>query len=1296
MTTTLTPQLGLRVSSTLTADSRYNLFRIDELASRFALMDDSSTQVRSQTSITIEPNSVAVGGSGTGGTVQIGTPSHVLDALDVYGTASFSRPTRHLDQGTNGLGHLRLRYDSTLFGTQPVDVVDRTLTVYMAGADRVLALGGNVSIASSLTLTGSSLTLNMPVATTWTLPSSNGLNGYLLTTNGAGVLSWQAPVPLGVTSVGLAAPAAVFTVSGSPVTSSGTLTLGFQTQAANLVFAGPASGGAATPTFRALVLADIPPGVAPMVADTNSIDLTVSGLNVLTADLRIADSTLDTTVSGVRVAPLGITDAQVSNSAAILLTKTNLTGLTNKPIPLSVDEVLIYDTVAGFNKKATISSLASALAISYAATWTVGTSLVVTHNLGTLDVDVTVYDLNNGATVLLDSVARTSTNALLLIASEAPTGSGWRVVVLSAGSPALVATGVTSVGLAAPSIFTVSGSPVTSTGTLTFALATQAANLVLAGPASGGATAPTFRALVAADVPALPYQPTGNYITALTGDVAATGPGSVAATIQAGVVTNSKLSTMAATTIKGNATGGAASPTDLTGTQTTALLDTFTSGLKGLAPASGGGTANFLRADGTWAPTPNSGGTVTSVSVVTANGVSGSVATPTTTPAITLTLGAITPSSVAASGTVTGSNLSGTNTGDQTITLTGDVTGSGTGSFAATVASVGGSTAAAVGAAAVAVAAATSANTPSTLVLRDGSGNFAAGTITATLTGTATNVSGVVAIANGGTGQTTAGAARTALGAAASGANSDITSLSGLTTPLSVLQGGTGATTAAAARTALGAAASGANSDITSIAGLTTALSVAQGGTGLTTVSTNGVLYGNGVGSLGTATAGSDYQALRMPAGGGAPAFGAIDISQGAAVTGTLPLSRGGTGQTTAVAAFDALSPLTLKGDLLTNDNTNDVRLAVGTNGQVLSANSATSTGLQWITPNAGTVTSVALTVPSIMSVTGSPVTTSGTLAIALATQTANTVFAGPTSGGAATPTFRALVLADIPNTFDFGDGSDGAVTISVDTTLTRDMYYSSLTVNSAINLTTAGFKIFVSGTLSNAGTIRHNGTAGAAGSGITSGAGGAGAAAGTLGAGATGATTGAAAAAAGQAGGASATAMGESAGAGGAGGTGGAGGAAGVATYAPHRNTAPAIVYGITLITGGAGGGSGGNGSTSGGTRGNGGGGGGGGGIVYLRASTLTNTGTISALGGAGGAGAASVGTGGNGGGGGGGGGGVIYLLYRTVTLGTATVAGGAGGAAGANGGGTAGVAGSAGTTGRLIQFNVATQVWS
>jgi len=62
---------------------------------------------------------------------------------------------------------------------------------------------------------------------------------------------------------------------------------------------------------------------------------------------------------------------------------------------------------------------------------------------------------------------------------------------------------------------------------------------------------------------------------------------------------------------------------------------------------------------------------------------------------------------------------------------------------------------------------ASSANTPNTLVERDGSGNFAAGTITANLTGdasgTALNITGIAAIANGGTGATTADAARTSL-----------------------------------------------------------------------------------------------------------------------------------------------------------------------------------------------------------------------------------------------------------------------------------------------------------------------------------------------------------------------------------------------------------------------------------------------------------------------------------------------------------------------------------------------------
>ena len=62
-----------------------------------------------------------------------------------------------------------------------------------------------------------------------------------------------------------------------------------------------------------------------------------------------------------------------------------------------------------------------------------------------------------------------------------------------------------------------------------------------------------------------------------------------------------------------------------------------------------------------------------------------------------------------------------------------------------------------------------------------------------------------------------------------------------------------------------------------------------------------------------------------------------------------------------------------------------------------------------------GTVTSVAITPPSIISASGSPITTSGTITETLNTQSANIVLAGPSSGSAATPTFRALVSADVP-----------------------------------------------------------------------------------------------------------------------------------------------------------------------------------------------------------------------------------------------------------------------------------------
>lgn len=86
-----------------------------------------------------------------------------------------------------------------------------------------------------------------------------------------------------------------------------------------------------------------------------------------------------------------------------------------------------------------------------------------------------------------------------------------------------------------------------------------------------------------------------------------------------------------------------------------------------------------------------------------------------------------------------------------------------------------------------------------------------------------------------------------------------------------------------------------------------------------------------------------------------------------------------------------------------------------------------------WLLANsgggAGSVTSVGLSLPSIFTVTNSPVTSAGTLTGTLVSQSANTVFAGPSSGAAAAPTFRALTPSDLPTdakTYSFGLVIDG------------------------------------------------------------------------------------------------------------------------------------------------------------------------------------------------------------------------------------------------------------------------------
>jgi len=179
-------------------------------------------------------------------------------------------------------------------------------------------------------------------------------------------------------------------------------------------------------------------------------------------------------------------------------------------------------------------------------------------------------------------------------------------------------------------------------------------------------------------------------------------------------------------------------------------------------------------------------------------------------------------------------------------------------------------------------------------------------------------------------------------------------------------------------------------------------LIAANGGTGYASYAVGDLLYANTTTTLAKLADVATGNALISGGVSTAPSWGKIGLTTH--VSGTLPIANGGTNATATPTA----------GAVAYGSGTAYAFTAAGTSGQVLtSAGAGVPT---WATPTTGTVTSVGLSLPAQFTVTNSPVTSSGTLTATWATQTANYVLAGPTTGAAATPTFRALVAGDIPS----------------------------------------------------------------------------------------------------------------------------------------------------------------------------------------------------------------------------------------------------------------------------------------
>ena len=344
----------------------------------------------------------------------------------------------------------------------------------------------NISVSTQHSLTGGG-----DLSTNRTLSLVNDAaspgNSYYYGTNGAGAKGWYA----------LPSPGTGTVTSVSVVTANG--------------FAGDVATATTTPaiTLRTSVtglLKGNGTGISAAVAGTDYSDpshthvytaITMASQRLIGRGSAASGASEEIAVSGAG----GITPSWAASSLTLTMTATpTFTSLIvnggNSTLKAASNTTTSYFTCFAADPTGTGAALQC---ITPANVLTVIGGAASSHTHSNISVS-TQYSLTGGGDL--------STNRTLnLVGDVASPGNNYYYGTNGTGTRGWYSSTfgtVTSVALSAPSIFSVSGSPVTSSGTLTFALTSQLANTVWAAP-NGSAGTPSFRTLVAADIPSLPY-----------------------------------------------------------------------------------------------------------------------------------------------------------------------------------------------------------------------------------------------------------------------------------------------------------------------------------------------------------------------------------------------------------------------------------------------------------------------------------------------------------------------------------------------------------------------------------------------------------------------------------------------------------------------------------------------------------------------------------------------------------------------------------------------------------------------
>ena len=290
-------------------------------------------------------------------------------------------------------------------------------------------------------------------------------------TNNSGQIVITNTQTQGLTSVGLNLPD-FFNVSNSPLTANGTISVSLNTETNNSFFAAP-DGSTGTPTFRNITNNDLPnSGISQ--GTYSKITVNSKGIATLGANLSSTD------ISNI----LGFNPAD--NSMVVHLSGTEI-----------ITGTKTFSTPFNISSNSLITNLNADLLDGQHGSY----FLDLGNSTGNLNISLGGTGLSNiGAP---DTILGVDDSGTVLEYKTITAGSGVSITNNS-GIITVSATGtggtVTSVGLSLPNIFTVNGSPVIGTGTLSATFNSQNSSTFFAAP-SGSNGVPTFRTFTNNDLP---------------------------------------------------------------------------------------------------------------------------------------------------------------------------------------------------------------------------------------------------------------------------------------------------------------------------------------------------------------------------------------------------------------------------------------------------------------------------------------------------------------------------------------------------------------------------------------------------------------------------------------------------------------------------------------------------------------------------------------------------------------------------------------------------------------------------